>query len=125
MSDQTKRAEIAGAALETYVLVKLSSGKVVPTTAITDDAYGVNQEISAAADGDQVTCKYDGITKLRVGAAVAKGAKLMPKAAGGGRAVTAAGATAKLIGEALEAATTDGQVIYVRLYANRGTVLGA
>jgi hypothetical protein len=125
MSKQTKRKEIAGAAVLPFRLVQLSSGKVIPTTAIDDDTYAANQELSAAADGDQVTCEYDGIVKLTAGAAIAKGARVMAQAAGAGKIATAAGASAKIVGEALEAASGDGHRIHVRLYANRRTVVGS
>lgn len=122
----TRRAEKIGAACLPYRAVKLDgSGNIIPTTAETDDVYAVTCETSSDIVGDSIPCEYSDIVKLTVGAAVVKGARLMPQAAGAGKVITAVGASSKVLGEAMEPASGDGQRIHVRLYSNRRTVVGS
>lgn len=62
-------------------------------------------------------------TKLVISAAVQDGAKLMGTA--GGKVATASGATSIVVGHALEAGSTDGQIIRAELYADKRALGGA
>lgn len=102
----------AGAAIGINRLVKLdtTTNQVVVTSAITDLAIGVALE-AATAVGDNVPVQIFGKAKVVASAAVTLGDQLMPTAAASGKVSTAAGATAKSIGVALQAAGADGDVI--------------
>lgn len=106
---------IAGGTIGANRLVKADStaGQCVATSAITDAAIGV-ATIPASA-GDLVPVQQFGKAKVVASDAISVGAQVMPTAAGDGKCVTAAGATAKSIGIALTAAGADGDVIEVQL----------
>ena len=106
---------IAGGTIANNVLVMLHStaGQVVVTTGITSLPIGASLN-SAVANGT-IAVQQFGKAKLTAGAAISLGAQLMPAAAGGGLVETAAGATAKSIGVALEAAGASGDIIEVQL----------
>lgn len=106
---------VAGGVVPINVLVMLHSveGQVVVTTGIT--SLGLGAATISAASGGLVSVQQFGKAKLTAGAAISLGAQLMPAAAGGGLVETAAGATAKSIGVALQAAGASGDVIEVLL----------
>ena len=108
---------IAGATVTQYRLVKLDStaGQVIHTTAITD--VGLGAALQTASTGGTVPVQQFGKVKLTASDAISLGAQVMPTAAGAGKIVTAAGATAKSCGIALEAAGADGDIIEVLLVA--------
>lgn len=108
---------IAGGTIAQYRLVKLDStqGQVVVTSAITD--VGVGASMQSASSGDTVPVQTFGKVKLTASAAISIGAEVMPTAAGSGKVMTSAGATAVSIGLALEAAGADGDIIEVMLTA--------
>lgn len=106
---------VAGGAILQHRLVALSAANTVTaTSAITDLAIGVSTAAAAAA-GDQVPVQFGGVARITASAAISAGAQVMPTASGAGKCVTAAGATAKSVGVALEAAAADGDVIAVLL----------
>lgn len=109
---------IAGAAVSQYRLVKLDStaGQCIHTTAITDVALGATLQ-SASAAGVPVPVQQFGKVKLTAVTTIALGAQVMPDSGGAGKIATAAGATAKSCGIALEAAGADGDIIEVLLVA--------
>lgn len=106
---------VAGGTIAKNVLVKLHSveGQVVVTTAITDSPLGASMN-SAVANGT-IAVQQFGVVKLTAKAAISLGAQVMPDGAGAGLIATAAGATAKSIGVALQAALAENDVIEVQL----------
>lgn len=102
---------IAGGTITRNKLVKLDSteGRVVVTAAITDLAVGV--ALNDAAAGELVSVQTNGKAKLTVSGVVTLGDQLMPTGSGAGKCVTAAGATAKSVGIALQTSAADGEVI--------------
>jgi hypothetical protein len=106
---------VAGGTIANNVLVKLHSteGQVVVTTAITDSPLGASMN-SAVANG-LISVQQFGKVKLTAKAAISLGAQVMPDAGGGGLIATAAGATAKSIGIALQAALAENDIIEVQL----------
>lgn len=107
---------LAGAAIGINRAVKLDStaGRVIATSAIADDCEGVAMN-AVTAVGQTVSVQKTGKAKMVASAAIALNAQVMPTAAGAGKISTAAGATAKSIGKALQAAGADGDVIEVEL----------
>lgn len=121
LSTPTTSRELSGAAVSAYRLVKLDSGKMIHTTAKTETAYGANGVDSASATDEPLAITPCGIVKLTASAAITKGAQLMPAAAGK-VATHDASATAKYVGEALEAAGADGDIILCLLYDDKSRV---
>lgn len=121
LSTPTTSRELSGAAVSAYRLVKLDSGKMIHTTAKTETAYGANGVDSASGADEPLAITPCGIVKLTAADAIVKGAQLMPAAAG--KVITHdASATAKFVGQALEAAAADGDLILVLLYDNKNQV---
>ena len=106
---------VAGGTIPVNTLVMLDStaGQVVVTTAITSLAVGA--AMNSAVSGGTVSVQQYGIAKLTAKSAIALGDQVMPVGTGGGLIDNAAGATAKSIGVALEAALAEGDVIAVML----------
>ena len=107
----------AGAAIAQYALVKLDSStpkKLVVTAAATDIPFGTLQQ-SASGDGAVVTTVVAGRTKAIASAAISAGAILQPGASG--KVATHTSTNAK-IGRALQAATNDGDIIDVLIFAH-------
>ncbi len=105
----------AGAAITKGAAVKLdTNGDVIVTSAITDVVIGVALTDQATVGGS-VAIRTLGIARVITGGSVAIGAQLMPKSAGAGKALTAAGATAVSFGIALTAGTNDGEFSTVLL----------
>ena len=106
---------VAGGVIPVNTLVMLHSteGQVVVTTGITSLAVGA--AMNSAVAGGTVQVQTYGIAKLTAKSAIALGDQVMPVGSGGGLIDNAAGATAKSIGVALEAALADGDVIAVML----------
>jgi hypothetical protein len=102
----------AGAAIgiNRAVILDSASNTVIAASAITDLVIGIALEAAAAA-GDLVPVQVFGKAKVVASAAIAVGAQLMPTGSGSGKVATAAGATAKSMGVALQAAGADGDVI--------------
>lgn len=98
----------AGGTITRNAAVKLSSGSVVVTTAITDHVIGVAQQDAASGDQVPVLTSPGTVVTMVASAAVAVDAMLMPGASG--KVATAAGATALTCGQALEAASADGSL---------------
>lgn len=98
-----------------YLCMKLSAAQTVDTcSAVTDPAVGVLQNDpngSASAPADAVVA-IQGTTKVIAGAAIAAGAKVAPMASG---KVQTAVSTQHPLGQALEAAGADGDLIEVLL----------
>ena len=109
----------AGAAFLAHALVKLSSGKVVKSTATaTDDPVGI-AEYAAEADGDEVAVRLlntDGTVEMVAAGAVTSGTIVYAAADGKVQTLPVAAATYRQIGIALEAATADGDIIEVLPY---------
>lgn len=99
----------AAAAIAKGELVKLSSGKVTPTTAATDLAIGV--ALDGAATGDIVPVailgNYTGTVQIKAGGAIAAGDQIAANA------TTTADSTDVIIGIALEAAAASGDMIEI------------
>jgi hypothetical protein len=120
MHQDTLHTLLAGASVSAYRLVKLSSGKVIHTTAKTDNVIGASGIDGGTTDTACLVYPY-GIVKLIADDAIAVGASLMPGDAG--KVLTHdASATAKFIGEAITAAAADGDEFYALLYANKRLV---
>lgn len=112
------RPAVAGGAILPFRAVKLDSvqGQVVATSAITDVVVGTNYLGNTLASGDQIAIQGGAsIAKMVAGAAISRGAQVMPQASGAGKVITAAGATAVACGVALTAAAADGDIIEVQL----------
>jgi hypothetical protein len=91
-----------------------TSKSVVRTTAITDMVIGV--ALNDAVSGDRIDVLTIGpVVKMLAAAAIACNAEVMPHGTTNGRVDDAAGATARSIGVALEAAGADGDMIEVML----------
>lgn len=107
---------IAGGTIAQYRAVKLDStaGQVVAATAITDNTVGAS--MVSASSGQTLSVQTFGKVKLTASAAITLGDQVMVTASGAGKVSTAAGATAKSIGVALEAASADGDIIEVLLH---------
>lgn len=103
----------AGGTVTKGALLKLDTteGQVIVTTAITDLVVGV--AIASASSGDEVSIQSYGIALVPITAAVSLGDQLMPGAAG--LCTTAAGATAKNFGVALQAGAATPDMIAVLL----------
>jgi hypothetical protein len=72
--------------------------------------------MTSAASGGTVHLQTFGKVKVVASDVIALGAQVMPTHAGGGKVVTAAGATAKSVGVALTASGADGDIIEVLLH---------
>ncbi len=103
---------VGGSDVARYVLVK-TTGAVVVTAGSTDNPLGVT--IQSAATGEKVTIGVGGKFFCTAGAAIAKGANIMPDTAGG-KVITHT-ATNVLVGKALQAASADGDIIECELRA--------
>lgn len=106
---------VAGGTIGINRLVKLDSttNQVVVTSAITDLAIGT--ALNSASSGELVSVQMFGKAKAVASGAITLGDQVMPTGSGSGKCVTAAGATAKSCGVALEAAGADGDVIEILL----------
>ena len=116
----TTVTKAAGATVQPYRLLKLSTGKVIHAEAKADDVFGASGVDGRAID---LACLVypAGIVKLTASAAIAVGAQIMAVAAG--KAATHdASATAKFVGQALTAAAADGDQFDARLYDDKGRV---
>lgn len=114
---------IAGGTIAAHKLVKLDSteGQVVVTTAITEQVVGVS--LKSASSADLVPVQMYGIAKcIANGSTIVVGSEVMPEASATGKVALSAGATANSCGIALQASSTDGDVIMVLL---RPSVKGA
>lgn len=104
------RTYTAGTAILKGQPVKFSSGKVVPCTAANDAAIGIALD-SAAADGDIIPVailgNFTGTVEVRVAGAVEVGAQI----AADGTATAAA--TDVIIGRALEAGASEGDMVEI------------
>jgi len=107
---------ISGGAIGIFRAVVLDSvqGQVVASSAITQSPVGIAMQ-SAAGAGETIPVQTFGDAKCVASDAIAIGAQVMCTATGAGKVVTAAGATARSIGIALEAAGADNDIITVRL----------
>ena len=106
---------VSGAAIGINRVVAISAANtVIVTAAIATVPLGVATTAATAA-GELVTVQQFGKVKCVASAAVTIGDELMPTASGAGKVSTLAGATARSIGQALTAATADGDVIEVQL----------
>lgn len=95
-------------ALAAYIRVKVDSAGLISVAGATDNAIGVTTEaIAASGTGNVKLFSAPGTYLVTAGAAIARGARLYPLAAG---KVDDAGTTAIPL-VALEAATADGDVI--------------
>lgn len=97
-----------------YLFMKLSAAQTVDTcAATTDKSLGVLQDKPSAA-GKDASIAVDGTTKVVASGVIAFGAYVAPTAAG--KAQTAV-STQYPRGQALEAATADGDIIEILLIA--------
>jgi hypothetical protein len=94
-----------------YLIMKLSTGKLVKSSAATDTLLGVLNEnaIDSATSGNQLGVCVSGIAYVKAGAAFPAGAFLITNASG--KAIETAGATDIILGQALETADADGDVV--------------
>ena len=108
-------SRIAGGTIAARRLVKLdtTAGQVVACSAITDVAIGVS--LHSASSGQTVEIQTSGVAEIEASDAVALGAEVMPTAAGAGKCVTAAGATARSCGLAETISSADGEFIRARI----------
>lgn len=106
---------IAGGTIAAHKLVKLDSteGQVVVTTAISEEVVGV--ALKSASSGDLVPIQMFGVAKcVANGSTIVIGSEVMPEASATGKVALAAGASNNC-GLALQASSTDGDVIMVLL----------
>lgn len=108
---------VAGAAVTRNALVTLnSSGQVIVTSAITDQVFGVAQQDAASGEQVPVLTVNGSLVTMVASAAIATiGTMLMPTAAGAGKCVAAAGATALTCGQNLTTAAASGDLILAQL----------
>mgnify|MGYP001587425118 CR=1 FL=1 len=97
-----------GGAITANSFVKLdtTAGRVVACTAIADNPIGVCRDTGSATAGNEqlrVATIPGTIVKVRYGATITVGQSLMVKASGTGEVDVAAGATAFVVAEAIEA----------------------
>lgn len=99
----------AAAAIAKGQLVKLTGGKVTPTTAATDIAIGVALDGAAKDDIVPVAIlgNYTGTVQVKAGGAIAAGAQVAANA------TASAAATDVIVGIALEAASSSGDMIEI------------
>lgn len=122
VSPLSMKVGAGGVAKDTLVkLLTTADETVVASAGITDETFGVAQTTQSA--GDQVSVQTYGVARVIASAAITAGDKLM--FATGAKVATASGATAKVVGVALEAATADGQVIKAFLRTPALMALGA
>lgn len=99
-------------------LVKLANGKVKACDAATDVAIGI--ALDSAADGELIPIAiagiYPNVVEMKAGGAINAGAEITPE----GKEQTNAGTTELICGRALEAATTEGDMILVALCVAHG-----
>lgn len=95
-----------------YKLVKMSSTGIALNTTSGGICHGVLQNKPNAL-GQPATVTFVGVSKVKAGAAVAKGAEFMSNATG--LAITAT-STNRALGVVLEAATAANDIITVALY---------
>jgi len=106
-----EKSATAGAAISAFTCVKFGSddNTVIPGAASTDTLIGIAQH--DAASGAEVRCEFAGISRLKLGGSVTRGAKLTSDASGNGvAAAPAAGSNAQVIGIAL-ASGVSGDII--------------
>ena len=101
------------AALPKNRFVKVTAGGEVVLAGNTEDAIGVSLTPTAATDQEPIAVGLLDGAKLRVetGAGITVGARVMSNAAG--KAITATGATARVLGWALETSGGDGEIITI------------
>lgn len=113
----TPNSFIAGGAITANRLVMpdTTEGQVIATTGITSQAMAVS--INTLASGDVGEFQTTGVAKLEAASAITLGDEVVPDAGGGGKIATAvsAGATARSVGIALQAAGGAGEIITVKL----------
>jgi len=102
-----------------FVNLVAGTGTVDESTAA-GDCVGVSLEASAAASATAISVALpDGcVVEVEAGAAVAVGARLISDATG--RAITATGATARVLGRTLTAAGAAGEIMNVLLIKDAG-----
>lgn len=94
------------------------AGTATFCNASTDEAIGVLQ--NKPLSGEAMAIGILGVTKIVAGDVIAAGADLMPDASG--RAITAATASNKSYGKAIDAATAAGQIIRALIPARARTL---
>lgn len=97
-----------------YLIMKFTGGdKLENSTNATDGLVGILNENApdSATSGHQLALCVSGIAYVKAGAAFAPGAWLTSDA--NGKAVESAGATDMILGQALERADADGDVVRV------------
>lgn len=112
----TPNSWISGAAITANRLVKndTTEGQVIATAAITDMPIGVSLGTYASTDvGEFQTA---GVARIEAASAISLNDQVMPDGGGGGKIATAAGATARSIGVAMQAAGGAGEIIRVKLH---------
>jgi hypothetical protein len=112
-SDGTRRAAADMSVKANYqyrAVVVDSTGRVARNTVSGGSVYGILQNDPGL--NQAATVMIDGMTKMRAGAAVAVGAKVMSDTAG--RAITATTGL-QVLGTALVAAAAEGEIISVQL----------
>lgn len=101
------------AAIAANTFVKITTVGEIVNSGNTEDAIGIAMEPSALNDQTFIAVALlDGAKiEVTVGAGVTAGARVMSNAAG--KAITAVGATARVLGFALETASNDGERITI------------
>jgi len=108
--DTNTRTFTASAAITKYALVTYASGKVT-TCGLAERPIGVAMD-TAFADGDEISVKlFNGAGTFKVIAKEALAVSAILYTEAGGKVQDTAEATALPIGQALEAATADGDII--------------
>ncbi len=104
---------LAGAAVSQARFVKIdNTGRAIQSAAEADDTKGVSITAAAAAgEALEVVCQPGCRVRVEAGAAITIGDAVESDASG--RAITHGGATARRLGNALEAASAAGQFITV------------
>lgn len=112
-------------AIAQFTFVKVTTGGAVTTAGNTEDAIGIAMEASAlnATAAIPVALLNGSRCEVTCGAGVTAGANVMSNA--DGKAITATGATAKILGVALETSTALNQRITILTQKAAGVVGGA
>lgn len=122
MAYQTKEffTLAAGGTIANYALVKLSGATVIVNTATATDnpvgvaqpAYGQTQYTSTDPDNVNIRdIKAPGLTQVIAAGAITAGVAIYAAASGKVQALPQGAGTYRFLGYAIEAATTDGDVI--------------
>lgn len=111
---------VAATAIPRYTIVALNAAddSVELANSVSDPLLGVSAEPADIAKGERIDVIVNGITEVRAGGSITKGAWLTVDSSG--RAVTASAATNERIGRALTAANKANDIISIEIIKGLG-----